>query len=113
MLFRSKYNHLWEDCVEEEAIIMAKSKETREENQALAAHRKGKQKRYFPQKNQGERSNNRNEGRSNNRHDRRFDNKFERGSDKRRQDRRPDPKGIQCFGCEGYGHVKKDCPSVQ
>ena len=107
-----KYDHLWADCVEEESRIMAKSRESHEENQALVACWKGKKKRSFPERNQGERSNNRNEGRSNNMHDRRFDNKFERRSDRRRQDKRVDPKGIQCFGCEGYGHVKKDCPSV-
>ena len=86
-----KYDRLWADCVEEEARIMAKFRESREENQALAARWKGKQ-RYFPQRNQGERSNNINEGRSNNRYDRRFDDRFERRSDKGRQDRRPDPK---------------------
>ena len=97
----------------EEARIMAKSGETCEENQALAARWKGK-KRSFPQRNQGERLDNRNKGRSNNRYDYRSNNKFKRRSDKRRQDRRPDPKSsrIQCFGCEGYGHMKKDCPSV-
>lgn len=108
-----KYDRLWEDCVQEESRLMAKSGETCEENQALAACWKGKKKRSFIQKNQGERYNNRNERRSNNRHDIRFDNRFERISDRRRQDRRPDPKGIQCFECEGYHHMKKDCPIVQ
>ena len=32
-----KYDWLWEDCVEEESRLMAKNRETREENQALAA----------------------------------------------------------------------------
>ena len=107
-----KYDRLWADCVEEESRLMAKSEETREENQALAGPLKGKHKKSFHQKNQGERPNNINEGRSNNKHDKRFDDRFERRSDRRRQDIRPDSKGIQCFGCKGYGHVKKDCPSV-
>ena len=47
-----KYDRLWADCVEEEARIMAKSGETRQENQALAARWKGKQKKSFHQKNQ-------------------------------------------------------------
>ena len=109
-----KYDRLWADYVEEEARIMAKSGGTREENQALVARWKGKQKRPFPQRNQGERSNNRNEGRSNNHYDRRSVNRCERRSDKRKKDRRPDSKSsrIQCFGCDGYGHIKKDCLSV-
>ena len=90
-----KYDWLWVNCVEEESRHMAKSRETREENEALAARWKGNQKISFPRKNQGERPNNRNEGRSNNKHDRRFDNRFKRRLDRRRQDRRPDPKGIQ------------------
>ena len=73
-----KYDCQWADCVEEEARIMAKSRETREENQALVARWKGKKKRSFPQRNQGERSKNRNGGRSNNRCDRRSDDRFER-----------------------------------
>ena len=37
-----------------------------------------------------------------------------RRPDKRRQNRSPDskPSRIQCFGCDGYDHIKKDCPSV-
>ena len=78
-----KYDRLWEDYVEEEDRIMAKSKETHEENQALATCWKGKKKRYFPKRNQGERLDNRNEGRSNNINDRRIDRRYERRSDKR------------------------------
>lgn len=116
------YDRLWSDCTEEEARLMAKNGETREEDQALAARWKGKKKRQFHQKNHGDRSNYRSngrpnyrsEGRSNNWSDRRFDNRrFDRRSDRGRQDRRTDTKDIQCFGCEGYGHMKKDCPSVQ
>ena len=69
-----KYDRLWADSVEEESRLMAKSGETREENQALATRWKGKYKTSFPQRNQGERSDNRNEGRSNNRYDKRSDN---------------------------------------
>ena len=43
-----KYDWLWVDCVEEESRLMAKSRETHEENQVLAARWKGKHKRYFP-----------------------------------------------------------------
>ena len=116
------YDRLWSDCTEEEARLMAKNGETREEDQALATHWKGKKKRQFHQKNHGDRSNYksdgrlsyRSEGRSNNRNDRRFDDKrFDRRSDRGRQDRRPNSKDIRCFGCEGYGHIKKDCPSIQ
>ena len=57
-----KYDQLWTDCVEEEERIIAKFKETHEENQSLAPRWKGKQKRSLPQRNQGERSNNTNEG---------------------------------------------------
>lgn len=117
----SSYNSLWSDCTEEEARLMAKNGETREEDQALAAHWKGKKKKQFHQKNHGDRlnyrndgrPNNRYEGRSKNRNDRRFDNKFDRRSDGGRQDKRTDAKEIRCFGCEGYGHMKKYCPSVQ
>ena len=73
-----KYDRLWVDCVEEEAKILAKFGETREENQALATRWKWKKRRSFPHRNQGERLDSRNEGRSNN--------KYERRSDKRRQD---------------------------
>ena len=99
-----KYDRLWVDYVENESRIMAKSEETHEENQALAACWKGKKNRSFPQSNQGEISNNINEGRSNNRYDRGSNDRFERKLDKRRQDRRPDPKSsrIQCLSCEGY-----------
>ena len=47
-------------------------------------------------------------------YDKRPDNKYKRRSDKGKQDRRLDPKfsRIQCFGCDGYGHVKRDHPSV-
>ena len=39
------YDHLWSDCTEEEARLMAKNGETRDEDQALATHWKGKKKR--------------------------------------------------------------------
>ena len=115
------YDRLWSDCTEEESRLMAKNEETREEDQALVARWKGKKKKQFHQKNHGDRPNYRNdgrpnnkyEGRSNNRNDKRFDNRFDRRSDRGRQDKRPDSKEIRCFGCEGYGHMKKDCPSVQ
>ena len=85
-----KYDRLWEDYVEEEARILSKYGEIREENQDLAARWKGKRKMYFPKRNQGERSDNRNEGRSNNRYDRISNNRYEIRLDKRRQDRRLD-----------------------
>jgi hypothetical protein len=116
-----KYDRLWSDCTEEESRLMAKNGETHEEDQALAARWKGKQKKLFHQKNQEERPNYRNEGRPNNRYegrlnnrnDRRFDNKFDRRLVKRRQDKKPDSKKIKCYGCEGYGHIRRDCPSRQ
>ena len=100
---------------------MAKNGEIREEDQTLVARWKGKKKKQFHQKNHGDRPNYRNDGRPNNRYegrsnnwnDRRFDNKFDRRSDRGRQDRRPDSKEIRYFGCEGYGHMKKDYRSVQ
>ena len=42
-----KYDRLWADCTEEESRLMAKNGEPREENQALAARWKGKQKKSF------------------------------------------------------------------
>ena len=100
---------------------MAKNGETHEEDQALAARWKGRKKKQFHQKNHGDRTNykndgrlnNRYEGRSNNRNDRRFDNRFDNRSDRGRQDKRPNSKEIRCYGCEGYGNMRKDCPSVQ
>ena len=41
------YDQLWADCTKEESRLMAKTGETREENQALAARWKGKQKKSF------------------------------------------------------------------
>ena len=75
-----------------------KNGETREEDQALAARWKGKKKKWFHQKNHGDRLNYRNdgslnnkyEGRSNNRNDKSFDRRSDRG----RQDKRPDSKDI-------------------
>ena len=101
-----KYDGIWEDCVEEEARLAAKHGGHHDDNQALAARWKGKKKRSFPRRNQGERSDNRYEGRSDNRYDRRADNK-------NWDDRRGQPTSrVQCFGFHGYGHIKKDCPSV-
>ena len=99
------YDRLWSDCTEEEARLMAKNGETRDEDQALAARWKGKKKRQFHQKNHGDRpnyrndgrSNNRYEGRLNNRNDKRFDNRFDRRSDRGRQDRRPDAKKLDAL----------------
>ena len=51
------YDHLWSDCTEEEARLMAKNGETRDEDQALATRWKGKKKRQFHQKNHGDRPN--------------------------------------------------------
>ena len=39
------YDRLWSDCIEEEARLMVKNGETRDEDQALANHWKGKKKR--------------------------------------------------------------------
>ena len=108
------YDRIWSNYTEEELRLMAKNGETREEDQALAARWKGK-KKQFHQKNHGDKLNHRNDGRPNNRYerrsnrnDRRFDNRFDRRSDIGRQDRKPDSKEIRC-----YGHMRKDCQSVQ
>ena len=41
------YDRLWSNCTEEEARLMAKNGETRDEDQALVARWKGKKKRQF------------------------------------------------------------------
>ena len=96
------YDRLWTDCVEEEAKLAAKHGGHHDDNQALVDRWKGKKKKYFARKNQG--------GRSDNIYDRRPVN---RNRDGRSDDRRGHPTSrVQCFGCHGYGHIKKDCSSV-
>ena len=98
----SKYDRLWVDCVEEEARLATKHVGHHDDNQALATRLKGKKKKSFPRKNQ--------EGKSDNRHDRRSNNINQDG---RSNDRRGQcTSKVQCFGCHGYGHIRRDCPSV-
>ena len=59
-----KYDILWAYWVEEEARLVAKDGGHHDENQTLVSRWKGKKKRSFPWRNQGERSDNRYEGRS-------------------------------------------------
>ena len=96
-----KYDRLWADCVEEEARLAAKHGGHHDDNQALAARWKGKKEKYFSHKSQGRRSDHK--------YDRRSDNKNQDG---RLNDKRGQPSRIQCYGFQGYGHIKKDCPSV-
>lgn len=97
-----KYDILWADCVEEEARLAAKHGGHHDDNQALAIRWKGKKKKSFPRKNQ--------EGKSDNTYDKRLDNKNQDGKSNDRKGQRPSK--VQCFGCHGYGHIRRDCPSI-
>ena len=96
-----KYDRLWADCVEEEVRLATKYGGHHDDNQALATRWKGK-KKYSSQKNQ--------ERRSDNRYDIRPDNQNQDGKS---NDRRGQPSMIQCYGCQGHGHIKKAFLSVK
>lgn len=86
----TKFNRLWEECVQEEAIMVAREEKMGDdEDQELATHtRKGKEKKWFhspknPQK------------------------------PHRPQQRKREISQIRCFSCQKLGHIARLCPHTK
>ena len=81
-----KFDIVWEDCIEEEAIVANREALLREDNQALATNTKGRKKSNLKKSNHNP-----------------LKNKF--------QKKKKDYSKYQCYNYHKIGHLARECPS--
>jgi hypothetical protein len=99
-----KFDMLWEECIQEESrVANREALLSRDEDQALATHTKGRRKKSYFQKETHKESHPQNKFSHKESQPKRFQKKGQR--------KEIDYSSIQCYHCDKMGHIARHCPA--